>query len=132
MHKKEVIRKLISSAKKAMKNSHVPRQKHKVGASVLTKKDIHIGANIQTSISGLGTCAERAAINCMVAHGEIKIEAICIVSQPQIYPCGMCLQYLAEFASNNVDIIMSDASGKYIETTLHELMPHVYRSRGKK
>lgn len=126
------IRKLISAAKKAMKHSHVPKQKHKVGAAVLTKKDIHVGANIQTAISGLGTCAERAAVNCMIAHGETAIQAICIVSQPRIYPCGMCLQYLMEFASGNIDIIMSDANGKYVVTTLHDLMPHGYTSGKKK
>ncbi|MFP4111708.1 MAG: cytidine deaminase [Candidatus Woesearchaeota archaeon] len=128
--KNEVIKDMIKEAKIAMKNAYVPVTHHGVGASVLTKKgNIHKGANVQSVISGLGTCAERAAIDNMVSNGEYSIQAVCVVSNSFIYPCGACLQYIGEFSEisgKNIPIIMANSAGKHKIKYLHELFPHVY------
>ena len=78
---------MIEMARKAMKNAFVPVTNHGVGASVLTKSGhIFIGCNVQSHISGLGTCAERSSIDNAVAHGEYDVMAICVVSKNRLYP----------------------------------------------
>ncbi len=127
---------LIQEAAKAMKNAYVPITRHKVGAALLTEKgNMYIGSNVQSVISGLGTCAERAAVDSMVAHGEYKIKAICVVSKKQIHPCGACLQYLAEFSEigkKDILIIMADVKKHHHQTTVRHLLPHIYGPKESK
>jgi cytidine deaminase len=124
------ITKLVDAANEARKNAYVPITKHEVGAALLTTKGkIFIGCNVQSVISGLGTCAERAAVDTAVAHGEYQFVAIAIASKKPLYPCGVCLQYLAEFseiAGSDLVILMADKRGKYEETSLYKLLPHIY------
>lgn len=123
-------KKMLIEAKLAMKNAYVPITNKGVGAAVLTyKNNIYKGCNVQSVISGLGTCAERSAIDNMAANGEYQIKSICIYSSKHIYPCGVCLQYLAEFseiAARDIEIVMIDSKNRKRITSLHQLLPHIY------
>ncbi len=77
-----------------MANAYSIVNKFPCGAAVLTEKgNIYQGCNVESVISGMGTCAERSAIDHAVAHGEYGFKAVAIISKlgEPIKPCGMCL-----------------------------------------
>jgi cytidine deaminase len=127
-------KKLLDVALKAMDNAYV-LWGLKVGAAVVANDgQVYEGCNIESWISGLGTCAERCAINHAVLHSNRKIKEIAIVmgaeghNEPR--PCGACLQYIYDFAENSkIKIVMAKVENGRIlfETvkvkTLEELLP---------
>jgi cytidine deaminase len=131
-------RRLLEAALKAVKHAHV-LWGFKVGAAVLGSDGrIYQGCNVESWISGLGTCAERCAINHTVLHGNRRIKGVAIVMdvgkphKPR--PCGACLQYIHDFAENaKIKIVMAKAEkGKILfntveRHTLKELLPYPYR-----
>ena len=128
---------LLEAALKAMKNAYV-LWGFKVGAAVLGKDgQIYGGCNVESWVSGLGTCAERCAINHSVLHGNRRIKEVAIVmdahkhSEPN--PCGACLQYICDFAMDSrIKIVMAKAArGKILSESvkvksLEELFPFPY------
>jgi cytidine deaminase len=131
-------RRLLDAALKVMKYAYV-LWGFKVGAAVLARDgQVYEGCNVESWVSGLGTCAERCAVNHAVLHGNRRIEEVAMVmdarkqSQPQ--PCGACLQHIYDFAINpRIKIIMAKAErGRILfETvkvkTLEELFPFPYK-----
>jgi cytidine deaminase len=112
----------------------------KVGAAVLAKDGkIYEGCNVETWISGLGTCAERCAIDHAVLHGNKKIKMIAIVIEDknveQTRPCGVCLQYIKDFSEDNTKVIMAKAkAGRILSESIdvksiEELLPYSYEMR---
>jgi cytidine deaminase len=134
----ETEKKLLEAALNAMDNAYV-LWGLKVGAAVLANdRQVYQGCNIESWISGLGTCAERCAINHAVLHGNRKIEGIAIVMQAESHseprPCGACLQYIYDFADDSkIKIVMAKvANGRILfETvkvkTLDEMLPFPFR-----
>ena len=62
---------LVKSAYKAMKHSHSPHSKFKVGAALLSSKgNIYIGTNIEFDAYSLTVCAERSALFSAISNGE--------------------------------------------------------------
>jgi len=131
-------KRLLQAALKAMDNAYV-LWGVKVGAAVLAENgQIYEGCNVESWVSGLGTCAERNAINHAVLHGNRKIEEIAIVidigSRNEPRPCGACLQYIYDFAENpKVKVVMAktENGGILFDTvkvkTLEELLPFPFR-----
>ena len=128
MAKEELVERLVDQAREGMKNAYCPRSEFPVGAAVLTTKgNFYQGGNVESVIAGLGTCAERCAIDHAIAHGEYTFEAICVVStlEEPIKPCGACRQYISEFAQvgkNNPEIIMIGSTGKIVRMKISELI----------
>ncbi|MDH5787377.1 MAG: cytidine deaminase [Candidatus Bathyarchaeota archaeon] len=132
-------KKLLKAASKAMTNAYV-LWGFRVGASVLAEDgQIYEGCNVESWISGLGTCAERCAINHAVLHGNRKIKQIAITvdanSLSEPIPCGACLQYIFDFAENpKIEIIMAKVEkGRILfETvklkTIAELLPSPFKN----
>lgn len=131
-------RRLLEAALKAMQNACV-LWGFRVGAAVLAKDgQIYEGCNVESWVSGLGTCAERCAINHSVLHGNRRIKEVSIVmdshKQSKPLPCGACLQHIHDFAVNpRIKILMAKAErGKIlVETvkvkTLDQLFPFPYK-----
>ncbi|MEM3536462.1 MAG: cytidine deaminase [Candidatus Bathyarchaeia archaeon] len=129
---------LLEAALKAMENAYV-LWGFKVGAAVLAEDgEIYSGCNVESWVSGLGTCAERCAINHAVLHGNRKIREIAIVmdarSKNEPRPCGACLQYIYDFAENSrIKIVMAKAEkGRILFETvdvkaLDELLPYPFK-----
>jgi cytidine deaminase len=131
-------KRLLEAALRAMKRAYV-LWGFRVGAAVLgSDGKTYEGCNVESWVSGLGTCAERCAINHAVLHGNRRIKEVAIVmnadkpNEPR--PCGACLQYIQDFAPNSkVKIVTAKAkSGRVLfETvrvrTLRELFPYPYR-----
>lgn len=99
---------LIAFAVKARENSIDKFTGFKVGAAILTKTgNVYTGCNIESSISGLGNCAERVAIQNAVANGETEFVKIAVVGgadknevDKTLTPCGACRQYMLDFEAN--------------------------------
>jgi len=131
-------KRLLEAALRAMKRAYV-LWGFRVGAAVLgSDGKTHEGCNVESWVSGLGTCAERCAINHAVLHGNRRIKEVAIVmdadkpNEPR--PCGACLQYIHDFAvDSKVKIVTANAKrGRVLfETvrvrTLRELFPYPYR-----
>ena len=123
---------LIRAATLARKNAIAYRSHHSIGASALTAQgDIFTGCNIESPISGLGTCAERCAIDHAVVHGSRHLLAVCIVDGGVTPPCGMCLQYMmlfSQIAGHDIVIVSSDVRGKHKIYSLKKLLPVGYKT----
>ncbi len=131
---------LLRAASETMDKAHV-LWGFKVGAAVLAQNEkVYGGCNVESWVSGLGICAERNAINHAVLHGNKKIKRIAVVMDSQEkrepVPCGVCLQYIHDFAENSrVRIIMAKTkNGKVLNNTgqsrsIRELLPFPYRQQ---
>jgi cytidine deaminase len=132
-------KKLLEMASKGMNDAHV-LWGFRVGAAVLAEDGkVYEGCNVESWISGLGTCAERNAINHAVLHGNRRIKELALVmdseSPNEPKPCGACLQYIYDFAESvNVEIVMAkEKNGKTLLETLAvkrlaDLLPFPYKS----
>jgi cytidine deaminase len=99
-----------------------------VGAAIRTVKgNIHTGICIDLG-SGLGFCAEVAAIAQMVTHRETQIDAVVAVTSDRILPpCGRCRETMAEIDARNLDCRV--IIGEDVEVTLRELLPNYYMTQ---
>ncbi len=116
----------------ARENAFVPRSNHKIGASILTTDDnYYAGCNVESNISGLGSCAERVAIDNAISNGKYEFKALLVIDDKLTITCGACLQYLQEFYSitqKDITILISDTNGNIKTHSLLKLLPHGYLS----
>lgn len=125
------INKLIESAKKARLNAYTPYSKFKVGVAILLKNGkIVTGANIENVSFGLTNCAERTAIFKLISEGYDPKEVIgfSVIGQTKepISPCGACRQVMAEFFAKDLEVVLANLDGKYLVTTLKDLLPYSF------
>ncbi len=116
---------LVSHAKQARKNAYAPYSNFSVGAAVLACDRIYHGCNVENASYGLTMCAERVAIFKAVSDGCRSVDAVAIYAEPKAYPCGACLQVMAEFCSEDCKVIV--AGKNVVEVyALSELLPHIF------
>lgn len=122
---------LIAYARKAMGNAYVPYSKFHVGAALLTKSgQVYTGCNVEIASFGATNCAERTAVWKAVSEaGGLEIAKIAITSdEPDyIYPCGICRQVLAEFADDEMEIIVTKRNGEYKTVRFGDVLPNAFR-----
>ncbi|MEK6947585.1 MAG: cytidine deaminase [Nanoarchaeota archaeon] len=117
---------LIEKAKSVIKSRRI---KHgylvgDVGCALLSDEGrIYLGVCMDVS-SGIGFCAEHAAIAAMVTNGEHKIKKIVAVLEDGkiIPPCGRCREFINQIhrQNKNTEVIL----GKNKVARLKELLPH--------
>jgi len=121
---------LMAQAKLASEKAYAPYSKFRVGAALLAASgEVFCGANVENASYGLTICAERAAVACGVSAGERKFTALALFSpdtDKPLYPCGACLQVLAEFGKN-LDIFTRANKGKIRHFPLKELLPKIFK-----
>jgi cytidine deaminase len=120
---------LYQKAIEAQKLSYSPYSKVTVGAALLTADgNIYQGCNIENSSYGATICAERTAIFNAVLNGENQFKEIVITSNLDdfIFPCGMCVQVMAEF-SDDLTVYSTDSKGGFIKKNIKELFPFAFR-----
>ncbi len=97
---------LCEQAVIAMKNSHSPYSKFRVGAALRLKSGkIILGSNQENAAYPSGLCAERVALFHWGAnYPDDNIEAMAVTAFTEEFPilkpvtsCGSCLQVLAEY-----------------------------------
>lgn len=119
MEYKELYRKAVE----AMPNAYAPFSKFDVGAALLTTTgEVFTGVNVENSSFGATICAERTACVKAVSEGFREFEAIAVVtSQGGGYPCGICRQFLYEFAPD-LTVISGDDEDHLKIYSLKELL----------
>lgn len=123
---------LVEKAIEARNKAYVPYSKFQVGAAIITSNDnLYLGCNIENASYGLTNCAERTAIFKAVSEGDKEIKAIAVVGDTEgpISPCGACRQVIAEFATENTKIYLSNLNGDVKETTISEILPGYFSSK---
>jgi cytidine deaminase len=117
---------LIAEAMKAREKAHAPYSRFAVGAALLAKSGrIYTGCNVENASYGLSTCAERVAVFKAVSEGERDFEAIAVVTEKGVPPCGACRQVLMEFGED-IQVIVANGAGEYRVFTLRELLPEAF------
>ncbi len=123
---------LINLAIDARSKAYVPYSKFQVGAAIITSNEkVYLGCNIENASFGLTNCAERTAIFKAVSEGDTEIKAIAVVADTQgpVSPCGACRQVIAEFATKDTKIYLSNLNGDVKETTIDEILPGYFTSK---
>ena len=125
----EVTDQLLAAARAAYQLSYIPYSKFRVGAAVLTEDGrIFSGANIENASYGLTICAERAAIFHALMNGAKRIQKLVVTTERksansnECMPCGACRQVMAEFMSEDSEIIV-DKVGPF---TIKDLLPNPF------
>jgi cytidine deaminase len=103
-----------------------------VGAALLTAAgNIYRGVCIDTG-SGMGFCAEHAAVAAMVTAGESRIVAVVAVGQDEadgtfyvLPPCGRCREFMSQIdaANRDADVMVDRTTTK----KLGDLLPYHHR-----
>ena len=123
---KDIEQKLIDEAFKALKNSHSPHSKFRVGAAILGKSGrIYPGTNIEFDAFSLTVCAERAALFGAISSGEKEFKAIAIAtgSEEFKFPCGLCRQALVEF-NPKLKVILITKNKEIKRFILKDIIPN--------
>lgn len=121
---------LMKIAEKACENAYAPYSKFKVGAALLSSDGrVFTGCNVENSSYGAGICAERTAAVKAVSEGAVRFSAIAIANAGGglTFPCGICRQFLSEFAEEGFRVILRNDKGSLEIFTLEELMPHGFK-----
>lgn len=121
---------LFERARRAASNAYSPYSGVRVGAAVETASGRTFeGCNVENASYGLTLCAERVALASMAAAGEREVVriAVCVIG-PEGHdaapvPCGACLQFLAEFATDDVPVV----TGPDRMTRLRDHLPLPFR-----
>ncbi len=127
----KVKQELLKLANKAKTMAYAPYSQYKVGAAICSENDkIYAACNVENISFPCGTCAEAGAISAMIAGGDSKIKEILIVSSGKelVYPCGACLQRIAEFSDENTIISLSDGVKICKEYHLKDLLPYNFKA----
>ncbi|MBE6034031.1 cytidine deaminase [Aminipila sp.] len=123
---------LFLKSREAAKNAYAPFSKFHVGAALLTKDGtVYTGVNVENSSFGATICAERTAFTKAVSDGKKEFEAIAISGNGgEAWPCGICRQFMYEFAPDLMVITGNDE--EHLEQmTLKELLPHGFKLQEK-
>ena len=122
---------LIAEARDGRAAAHAPYSGFRVGAALRGASGrIYRGCNVENASYGLSICAERVAMVSAVAGGERGIVALAVVTGDRDLtpPCGACRQFLAEFASDDLPVVLANLEGSREQTTLGALLPRAFRS----
>lgn len=94
-----------------------------VGAAIRTAQgNVYTGICIDLA-SGLGFCAEVAAIAQMLMHRETQIDTVVAVTTDTILPpCGRCRETMAQIDVRNLDCTV--ITGDDREVLLRDLLPN--------
>lgn len=124
----ESARELYDIAAGAAENAYAPFSGFKVGAALLTENgQVYTGVNIENSSYGATICAERTAFVKAISEGERSFSAIAVSSEPEeAIPCGICRQFMYEFAPD-IKIITGKNRDNLKIRTLNELLPVGFR-----
>jgi cytidine deaminase len=117
---------LIACAAAARERAYAPYSHFKVGAALLSKSGrVYSGCNVENAAFGGSICAERTAIVKAVSEGEREFEAMAVVTENGVAPCGPCRQVMMEFAPD-MAVIIADTRGNRQATTVRNLLPDAF------
>ena len=119
--------KLREVALAARENAYVPYSNFPVGAAVeMADGSIFGGANVENVAFPQTVCAERSAIVSAVSAGHRQIRRVYVVAEPMGAPCGGCRSVIAEFATPDTEVTLSDPQGNERHYRISDLLPHAF------
>ena len=126
--REQTARKLFELATEVRKNAYAPFSKFHVGAALLTSDGkIYTGVNVENSSYGATICAERTAFVKAISEGEREFVALAIsAGETEALPCGICRQFIYEFAPEIAIITGTDKDNINIRV-LEDLLPMGFR-----
>jgi len=116
---------LIRRAKTVARDHKVSEEFHfgSVGCALLSDKGrVYVGCCI-VATSGIGFCAEHAAVAAMLADGPQRVQRIVAIAEDGVFlpPCGRCRELLYQVNGNRGDTVVLVGEGKRV--SLDELLP---------
>ncbi len=123
-------RELIHRARLARRRAYAPYSGYAVGAALLASSGrIYTGVNVENAAYPTGTCAERSAAFHAVGRGERSFEAVAVVTENGVAPCGACRQVLSEFGPEMI-VLIADNDGRLVrQLKLSQLLPYAFGPR---
>jgi cytidine deaminase len=122
----EEIDHLLALAAEARKAAYVPYSHFAVGAALRAEDGaIYTGCNVENASYGLTICAERNAAAHAVAEGTRRFDAVAVVTENGVTPCGACRQFLAEFGPE-MAVVVSDTAGHRVVYSIADLLPAAF------
>lgn len=126
-----IVKELLEKSLWARQFAYVPYSKFNVGAAMLCEnqeghKKIFYGCNVENGSFGATICAERTAMVKAVSEGYNKLLHIAVTSITDDYtfPCGICRQFLNEFASDNTMLYVYSKENDNVKAYVYrELIP---------
>lgn len=105
-----------------------PYSKFKVGAAIrLADGSIVGGCNVENAAYSPSVCAERTAAVKAVSEGKREFIAVAVVAYQEdsfTTPCGVCRQFLNEFAKGEIPVYVAKPSPvRVLVTSLNSLLP---------
>lgn len=121
-------RELYRTAHQVVQYAYAPYSRFKVGAALLTKSgEVFTGVNVENSSFGATICAERTAFVKAISEGHREFDAIAVISSDgEVYPCGICRQFMYEFGDELKIITGEDEDHLHI-AEIKELLPEGFR-----
>lgn len=123
---------LIDTAVEMRGQAYCPYSNYQVGAAILTKSGkIYGGCNIENASYPATICAERTAAVKAVSEGEKDFVALAVAVSGSAtgYPCGVCRQFLNEFAFGDMDVFLINKEGNVVEESFGHLFPHGFKGK---
>lgn len=117
--------KLYAMAEGMLEKAYCPYSKCQVGAALLCEDGTVItGVNVENASYGATICAERSAVFAAVSQGKRRFVKVAVAGSSWVaWPCGMCLQVLAEFALPGFEVIAGEKDKGFFKRPLRELLP---------
>lgn len=120
---------LKAAATAMLERAYCPYSHFPVGAALeCGDGSVFTGCNIENAAYPVGICAERTAMSKAISEGHTDFVRMVIAGCGEDFcaPCGMCRQFLREFASENFQIICLNGKGEAQTWTLGDLLPHSF------
>lgn len=118
---------LIRHAESAADHARSPYSGVRVGAAAVSEDGrLWTGCNIENASYSMTLCAERVALFKGLSEGAKRFDRIAIWSDTGflLYPCGACLQVLAEWMPQDAKVWIAGQGNKKEEHLVRELLPH--------
>lgn len=105
-----------------------PYSNFKVGSAIRVADDTIVGGcNIENSAYSPTICAERTAASKAISTGHIEFKAVAVIGYQErsfTTPCGVCRQFLSEFAKDDVPVYVTKPEpSRVLVTSLRSLLP---------
>lgn len=118
-------------AKSVRSRAYAPYSKFKVGAVIKWKgsDEFSVGCNIENSSFGATICAERSAVSSYISkNGVSEIEFVVVIAEMKglVTPCGICLQTISQFATEQTVIHLADMEGIKKSLPLKHFLPNPF------